>query len=263
MNWDVRNKLNILRFFKKWIAAVTGRYFQFCSHSWTHMLAVWTRMYTIQARLSEPHDSTIVVLSHAGVMLTHETHSGTPCLLSGEPGQKAILRCFASTAFNRWSHSFLSGFGCRIVGIMVLFPYCQCARFTVFLFEIRGGSPESAGSDLRIELHMVMSSIARSMLAELAYIVLLVENWFLAWFTWKQAGITFRSRMLACICCCLCRDSICIQLLCLERQTSSVSYAVPVCMQWNHLISYNPMSWFCAVLENTSMYNMSNCHNLT
>ena len=46
-------------------------------------------------------------------------------------------------------------------------------------------------------IYMVMSSIARSMLAELTCIVLLVENWFLAWFTWKQAGITFRSRMLA------------------------------------------------------------------
>ena len=85
--------------------------------------------------------------------------------------------------------------------IMVLFSYCQCARFIVFLFEIRGGSPESDGSDFVLN-YMGMSSIARSMLAELTYIVLLVENWFLSWFTWKQAGITFHSRMLlACICC--------------------------------------------------------------
>ena len=65
---------------------------------------------------------------------------------------------------------------------MVLFSYCQCAHFTVFLFEIRGGSPESAGSDFVLN-HMVMSSIARIMLTELTYIVLLVENWFLSWFT--------------------------------------------------------------------------------
>ena len=154
----------------------------------------------------------------------------------------------------------ISGFERRIVESWFCFHIVN-ARISQYSYSgvVHLKAPVQTSYWITWECHQ----FARSMLAELAYIVLLVENWFLAWFTWKQAGITFRSRMLACICCCLCRDSICIQLLCLERQTSSVSYAVPVCMQWNHLISYNPMSWFCAVLENTSMYNMSNCHNLT
>ena len=70
-----------------------------------------------------------------------------------------------------------------------------------------------------------MSSIARSMLAELTYIVLLLVNRFLAWFTWKQAGITdyLPLTYAGTVYVVACDDSICAQLLCLERLSRSVN----------------------------------------
>ena len=233
MNWNARNKLNILRFSKNKLPPSLVAHFLSCSHWRAHC---------------NHHESHAHSRAHKPCHARGRPHyGGSPnlpshCMLASKL-TGVLPACFqvnqVRKPFSRVPQALYSSADCICshIGIwvpyswiMALFSYCQCARFTVFLFEIRGGSPESAGSDLRIELHMVMSSIARSMLAELAYIVLLVENRFLSWFAWKQAGITFRLRMLACICCCLCRDSICIQLPCLARQPSSVSYAVPVCM---------------------------------
>ena len=190
MNWTARNKLNILRFSKKKNRRRHRSLISYTVPTDEHTVTT-TRATRVDARITEAHRT------YLPAVRSPWNSQGYSLLAFRWTRSKSRFSVFRKHCIQPLiAFVLISGFERRIVESRFCFHIVN-ARISQYSYLKSGVVHLKAPVQTYVLNYMVMSSIARSMLAELTYIVFLLVNWFLAWFTWKQAGITFRSHMLA------------------------------------------------------------------